>query len=525
MTDVDPATVDAQGEGPPPRRRRWWKIAGWALFAFFVLRIGWAIIPRSRITIGPETTVISEPLTPEGFVDFAAAVNARCGAGVTSENNAAVLLLQAFGPGVIEAEQRERYFELLGIAPLPEAGAYFVDEAEFLRDKGLPQDEMLKLRQQFEDQLTAAVKQRWTDDEFPLMTEFLAANERPLERIREATQRTRHFSPIAMPDAELLSAPLEFEQQNRWGARLLLLSGMRRLGQGDVAGAWSEVLACYRLGRLMGQSPILISVLISYALENSASMAAQSLIRSEALTAEQARQFLADLDGLAPIAVSADVADFGERLTSVDTYCRIAMDRYPLTDNPGQPPKFFSQVGGAFDWNLMLRQLNRQTDRNVAAMRIDDARARQQEFAAIDAELTSRSIVTWQGVVTAALGLSGTISQNMNNALMRLIRPAVEQFRNAEMRTDASLQLTRIGFALAAHQREHGAYPASLSELAPGILAEVPVDPCGGGAYIYKPADGGFLLYSVGANLQDDGGRSFDDNPKGDDLVLRVGGE
>src|SRR5262245_45211656 len=219
MTDVDPATIDAQVDDTPPRRRRWWRVAGWVVFGLFMLRIGWLFVPGSRIRIGPETTVISEPLTPEGFVDFSAAINARYGAGVTPENNAAVLLLEAFGPGVIDAEQRARYFELLGIDPLPEMEAYFIDEAAFLKSKGGQPSDPGEIRTQFEDQLTADVKQSWTDDDDPLMAEFLAMNERPLKRIREATQRTRFFSPIAMPDAELLSAPLEFQQQSRWGAR------------------------------------------------------------------------------------------------------------------------------------------------------------------------------------------------------------------------------------------------------------------------------------------------------------------
>ena len=39
---------------------------------------------------------------------------------------------------------------------------------------------------------------------------------------------------------------------------------------------------------------------------------------------------------------------------------------------------------------------------------------------------------------------------------------------------------------------------------------------------IYKPEANGYLLYSVGANGKDDGGRSFGDDPPGDDLVVRM---
>jgi hypothetical protein len=39
---------------------------------------------------------------------------------VTPENNAAVRFLKAIGPGRVPASMWTRYFQLLGIAPLPE---------------------------------------------------------------------------------------------------------------------------------------------------------------------------------------------------------------------------------------------------------------------------------------------------------------------------------------------------------------------------------------------------------------------
>ena len=38
---------------------------------------------------------------------------------------------------------------------------------------------------------------------------------------------------------------------------------------------------------------------------------------------------------------------------------------------------------------------------------------------------------------------------------------------------------------------------------------------------IYRLEGDGYLLYSVGVNGIDDGGQGYDDDPKGDDLVIR----
>ena len=68
----------------------------------------------------------------------------------------------------------------------------------------------------------------------------------------------------------------------------------------------------------------------------------------------------------------------------------------------------------------------------------------------------------------------------------------------------------------------HGRLPAELADLAPGILDRIPIDPFDGRPLRYRVIDDGrdFLLYSVGADLKDDSGRtrmgSVDDIDSGD---------
>jgi hypothetical protein len=64
-----------------------------------------------------------------------------------------------------------------------------------------------------------------------------------------------------------------------------------------------------------------------------------------------------------------------------------------------------------------------------------------------------------------------------------------------------------IGIALELYRREHGGYPQTLALLSPTLLPEVPVDRITGGPLVYKLVDGRPLVYSVGADRDDDGGR------------------
>lgn len=72
----------------------------------------------------------------------------------------------------------------------------------------------------------------------------------------------------------------------------------------------------------------------------------------------------------------------------------------------------------------------------------------------------------------------------------------------------AELDLLATALALRAYHSTHGDYPASLR--ATGW--ELPTDPFSGRDFVYRRSGAGFILYSVGANGQDDGGtppRSF----------------
>lgn len=63
-----------------------------------------------------------------------------------------------------------------------------------------------------------------------------------------------------------------------------------------------------------------------------------------------------------------------------------------------------------------------------------------------------------------------------------------------------------VGIALELFHRRHGHYPATLSELVPSLLPAIPPDRMTGGPVRYKLVDGNLLVYSVGADRDDDGG-------------------
>jgi hypothetical protein len=74
-------------------------------------------------------------------------------------------------------------------------------------------------------------------------------------------------------------------------------------------------------------------------------------------------------------------------------------------------------------------------------------------------------------------------------------------------RQQATTRLLICDLAIRVYRWEHGADPASLGDLVPEHLSAVPQDPFSGGPLVYRRTATGYVLYSVGYNGRDDGGR------------------
>jgi len=77
--------------------------------------------------------------------------------------------------------------------------------------------------------------------------------------------------------------------------------------------------------------------------------------------------------------------------------------------------------------------------------------------------------------------------------------------------------LLRTGIALERHRLAHGRHPESLAALVPDFLPEVPLDPCDGKPLRYRlQSDGSPVVWSIGIDGIDEGGKPHRDKTKGD---------
>ena len=76
-----------------------------------------------------------------------------------------------------------------------------------------------------------------------------------------------------------------------------------------------------------------------------------------------------------------------------------------------------------------------------------------------------------------------------------------------QARHEATLDLMQVGILLEQYQARNGLYPERLDAIVPDLGDTLPVDPFTGEPYHYLPSGDDFLLYSVGRNLSDEGGK------------------
>jgi hypothetical protein len=97
-----------------------------------------------------------------------------------------------------------------------------------------------------------------------------------------------------------------------------------------------------------------------------------------------------------------------------------------------------------------------------------------------------------------------------NDPLIQMLSPVMIRAQQSYVRNETLLVLIEAEVALRRYRADRGRYPGRLDELAPTYLKTVPIDPFGQGKPLrYKAVSGGknFLLYSIGMNMKDDGGR------------------
>jgi hypothetical protein len=335
------------------------------------------------------------------------------------------------------------------------------------------------------------------------------------EPIIELLEEASRMQTCAFPvDWNAPAASLVFPHYARMreGARLLNAHARVLGADGKSDEALGDVAAMCRMAEHVKSDPVLIALLLGYAIEGIAFDALEATLSAGDPSPETCRKLF---DQLAKIDHRGAVrrAFLAERAFGIGTFQGFR------AGDPATVQSFFNsiQTGGGPTINTQAAAYSVYRTIGRPILNLDEASYLDYMRAEIDSLTAPPAAPShqWSSAdPSTGLGLLGA-----------LIAPVMDRTKLNAQRREAEIAVARAALALKAYHAEKKRYAKSLAELAADGW-KLPKDPFGGADLRYRAENHGFVVYSLGPNLADDNaaefrrGMSWEDGPY--DVVLRV---
>ncbi|MGB2864552.1 MAG: hypothetical protein WBC05_14585 [Sedimentisphaerales bacterium] len=314
-----------------------------------------------------------------------------------------------------------------------------------------------------------------------LITEYVTDNNEALELFHQAAGIEYCRYPINLSAG--LSTLLPYMSNMRNAARLLELEAIMHAEDGDGAAATLSAISGFGIARSLAREPLTISQLVRGGCQNIAISTIEQIVNRVELTDKQL------LELIERVRESERISDIsrafvGERCVGIafirDPEGVLMGGNIPILARPVL--SLYKTVGMAEADAVIFLDL---MDGYMKSTRLP-LHERQKAADAVSAKIQSTSKV---------------------HVLLHEIMPALSRATTLELRTIAHLRTADAALAAQRYRLASGKFPDKLADLVPTYLQSVPEDPFDGNELRYKRLGPGFVVYSIGDDLSDDGGK------------------
>lgn len=365
----------------------------------------------------------------------------------------------------------------------------------------------LKEPEELRDLYEYVLSNVWIEEAKPLLP-WLDQNAPAMEAVREGVKKNDcRFPLLKKPGEPFMNLLLPHLSTMRSLARLLVIHGKRLEYEKKYREAFDAYLVISRMGYHVSKDPVLISGLVGVACDAIAAKAIEGSILRNRLDAETLAYLRERLDVVGRVAGAYRVSISGERvfgLSLVDDLFKRPKEFYAmLGTGQGHAPEVMHVLPAGLGGPLGLRAIMKSDIRRYWNWmdkwnELPDHVALRPENRIDDKVL--EEIPAW--------------------SVAQMLLPALSRARISFVRSRAVKAILTAEVALEIYRVQNRSYPKSLDQLK-GILDEVPIDPFSGEALKYKPTEDGYVVYSVGENLVDDGGEGELTRTDAKDIVGR----
>ncbi|MGE0609356.1 MAG: hypothetical protein AB7O62_19850 [Pirellulales bacterium] len=320
--------------------------------------------------------------------------------------------------------------------------------------------------------------QPWSDLE--AVEAFLQEYQRSLDLLHEAARRgggARYPTDFSQG----INMLLPHAQNLRSAARMLQLQALARAHRGDAHGAAESIRAMWRAGESLEYEPIIISQLVRVAIGGMAAAQLQDFLPVVDFSDNDLRMLQAEFrryDGQAAIGRSLR----GERAIGLIAFDDLGNTNPQLASLPGMRLMLVA------DKAYYLEQMSRLIEAGDAELP-----ASRTQLQKIDSEI--------------AQAISGSKVQKLGKIMTAMLIPALSAATDANYRAVARCRVIDAALAAELYRRQQGTFPAKLDDLVPEFMPAVPLDPFTGTPLKMAVRGSNLVIYSVGADNLDDGGK------------------
>jgi hypothetical protein len=303
-------------------------------------------------------------------------------------------------------------------------------------------------------------------------------------------------------------------QVMRYAAHLLVIDTRWAVEQNDFERVTQNVESIFGFSRQLGNEPLLIGDLIAYAIQS----IGYDLI-DEVLTKHLNRFSEAQLARIQSSVADSDPSGMidleGEKLLGLDVLqrCftndgngdgRITADAYRLLNNWNSVMGNEQPVANGDSGYSKFAKAWEAVSAPLIAIQFPSRKQVEEEYLSL---LDDGNQQLQKPYFAATSFESSNAKVAESSPFAKALFPAIQQVATAMFRTKGQQEATAAAIAIYRYQKEHGKLPGSLDALEGKYLDQLPGDQFDGDLVRYLKKSDGFILYSIGCDLVDNGGQ------------------